>query len=374
MSSYYLSPLSGIKFNDTDFKAELVVKGLTRPTGMIFLDDNDMLIAEKQGAVQRINGNEILQYAVLDIRQIVNDTGERGLLSIAVSHPKDEGKDQKNKSPVIYVMFTNEQGKNSTNSSCLPQSCRNLENVFNSLYRYDFKDGVMVNPKLLANIPLYSNESIQHIGGAVMVGPDKKLYFTGGDGRGCEYFEDCAAKTSYFTGNNETKSNGGIFFLTDNPHVVSNGTLHEYYQYAYGVRNSFGLDFDPVTGNLWDTENGPAFVDEINLVEPGFNSGWPKYQGIWSVTNYSQLFNNPLRACLMDITLQRYLKIRLILMGWGITARQNLRGIKQLVLRLLNSLILTNMVAILITIFSSPRLRAVTYIISISIRIEINFY
>lgn len=293
MSSYYLSPLSGIKFNDTDFKAELVVKGLTRPTGMIFLDDNDMLIAEKQGAVQRINGNEILQYAVLDIRQIVNDTGERGLLSIAVSHPKDEGKDQKNKSPVIYVMFTNEQGKNSTNSSCLPQSCRNLENVFNSLYRYDFKDGVMVNPKLLANIPLYSNESIQHIGGAVMVGPDKKLYFTGGDGRGCEYFEDCAAKTSYFTGNNETKSNGGIFFLTDNPHVVSNGTLHEYYQYAYGVRNSFGLDFDPVTGNLWDTENGPAFVDEINLVEPGFNSGWPKYQGIWSVTNYSQLFNNP---------------------------------------------------------------------------------
>jgi aldose sugar dehydrogenase len=41
------------------------------------------------------------------------------------------------------------------------------------------------------------------------------------------------------------------------------------------------MDFDPLTGNLWDTENGPAFGDEINLVEPGFNSGWNKVQGIW---------------------------------------------------------------------------------------------
>ena len=51
--------------------------------------------------------------------------------------------------------------------------------------------------------------------------------------------------------------------------------------YAYGIRNSFGMDFDPVTGNLWDTENGPNYGDEINLVEPGFNSGWNKVQGIW---------------------------------------------------------------------------------------------
>jgi hypothetical protein len=53
--------------------------------------------------------------------------------------------------------------------------------------------------------------------------------------------------------------------------------------YAYGIRNSFGMDFDPVTGNLWDTENGPNFGDEINLIDPGFNSGWSKIQGIWSI-------------------------------------------------------------------------------------------
>lgn len=61
------------------------------------------------------------------------------------------------------------------------------------------------------------------------------------------------------------------------------GTLHPLnYYYAYGIRNSFGIDFDPVTGDLWDTENGPAYGDEINLVRQGFNSGYTPIQGIWS--------------------------------------------------------------------------------------------
>jgi glucose/arabinose dehydrogenase len=50
--------------------------------------------------------------------------------------------------------------------------------------------------------------------------------------------------------------------------------------YAYGIRNSFGMDFDPLTGNLWDTENGPGNSDEINLVLPGFNSGWQEAMGV----------------------------------------------------------------------------------------------
>ena len=51
--------------------------------------------------------------------------------------------------------------------------------------------------------------------------------------------------------------------------------------YSYRIWNSFGIDFDPVIGNLWDTENGLIFDDEINLVEPGFNSGYTKIDGIW---------------------------------------------------------------------------------------------
>jgi glucose/arabinose dehydrogenase len=50
--------------------------------------------------------------------------------------------------------------------------------------------------------------------------------------------------------------------------------------YAYGIRNSFGIAFDPIKKNLWDTENGENSGDEINIVKPGFNGGWKKVQGI----------------------------------------------------------------------------------------------
>ena len=61
-------------------------------------------------------------------------------------------------------------------------------------------------------------------------------------------------------------------FMND-PNIV----MHKYY--AYGIRNSFGITFDPVKGNLWQTENGPDVYDEINVVKPGFNSGWIKVMG-----------------------------------------------------------------------------------------------
>jgi aldose sugar dehydrogenase len=76
-----------------------------------------------------------------------------------------------------------------------------------------------------------------------------------------------------------------IRFLISLSSLSNEHPLDKYY--AYGIRNSFGIDFDPVTSKLWDTENGPAFGDEINLVEPGFNSGWRKVQGVWDVQKTS---------------------------------------------------------------------------------------
>ena len=59
--------------------------------------------------------------------------------------------------------------------------------------------------------------------------------------------------------------------------INDDGNLAKYF--AYGVRNSFGLAFDPLTLGLWDTENGPGSYDEVNLVQPGFNSGWERIMG-----------------------------------------------------------------------------------------------
>ena len=65
--------------------------------------------------------------------------------------------------------------------------------------------------------------------------------------------------------------------------------------YAYGIRNSFGIEFDPVNGRLWETENGPNVFDEINMVDPGFNSGWEKVMGpiALSSTTLADLVNFP---------------------------------------------------------------------------------
>ncbi len=49
--------------------------------------------------------------------------------------------------------------------------------------------------------------------------------------------------------------------------------------FSYGIRNSYGLTSDPITGTIWDTENGPDYFDEINIVYPGFNSGWRSIMG-----------------------------------------------------------------------------------------------
>ena len=119
------------------------------------------------------------------------------------------------------------------------------------------------------DVPLYNNESIQHIGGAVTVDPkDNKIFFTTGDGRGCEYDEDCNSKMASIRESVEPAGSGGIFLQKENRDELFYKGTNEYkfHQYASGIRNSFGPDFDPVNGNLWDTENGPAFGDEINLV------------------------------------------------------------------------------------------------------------
>ncbi len=66
--------------------------------------------------------------------------------------------------------------------------------------------------------------------------------------------------------------------------ILGNSTPLRLY-YAYGIRNSFGIGFDPVSGNLWESENGPEDGDEINLVEPGFNDGWQQVHGLAKSTN-----------------------------------------------------------------------------------------
>ena len=189
-----------------------------------------------------------------------------------------QNKDKLNATYVfLYYTEVSEEGKEKcpTKNSLLHYCKLEAQLLGNHLYRYELRNDKLVNPKLLLNLPATPN---RHNGGRVLVGPDNNIYLVIGD-------IGHTTQAQNFINSSEPDGTGGILRITQEGRKVGEGILGgkdpiiKYY--AYGIRNSFGLDFDPLTGNLWDTENGPGHADEINLVRPGFNSGWSKVQGVW---------------------------------------------------------------------------------------------
>ena len=305
IGDHYLSVNAEEFITNDDLKLELVAEGFKSPISMGFIGQNDLLVLEKEGKVQRVIDKKILPYPILDITSIINSAGERGLLGIAISEGNGSDNDNRyNKDLDIYLLYT-EKTTNSefVNNYCSPENCKSNDLVVNSLYKYKFKNDKLVNPELLLRTPVDRNSSLFHIGGVITVGPDKNVYVTAGDGNICVSPEDCEnllrdgalqSQTTNFENGIRPSGNGGILSVNVNGEISNYDNILGYdyplnLYYAYGIRNSFGIDFDPITGYLWDTENGPAFGDEINLVKPGFNSGWAKKQGVWSIVNPSQL-------------------------------------------------------------------------------------
>lgn len=262
--------------SDPNLKIETVATGFAFPTGIAFLGNNEILLLEKNtGKVFRIvNGN----VSNLVIRLNVSIEDERGLLGVAIS------RDDKSKhdNPFVFLYFT----------SCYPikSDSNNTQNCGNYIYRYelDTEKNILVDPKLILQLPFLPGPS--HNGGVIEIDDENNIFVTIGDLQPGAFNKN---KTGFDTMAqnilNGTAPDGraGIIRITQDGKPVDNGILGNDFPlniyYAYGIRNSFGIDIDHVSGNLWDTENGPRFGDEINLVEPGFNSGWEKVQGIWKL-------------------------------------------------------------------------------------------
>lgn len=263
---------------DSNLKIETIASGFKFPTSITFLGKNDILLLEKNtGNVYRIvNGN----VTNLKIHFDVLTEDERGLLGIAISR-NDKSKQQ---DPFVFIYYT----------SCSPVKADldNSEDCGNYVYRYkfDIDNGILVNPKLILKLPFLPGPS--HNGGVIVLGKDKNLYVTIGDLQTSRFNIN---KTGFDTKAQNIKNGtvpdgrAGILRITNEGKSIGNGILGDKFPlnlyYAYGIRNSFGLDIDPITGSLWDTENGPWFGDEINLVESGHNSGWEMVQGIWKLNH-----------------------------------------------------------------------------------------
>jgi aldose sugar dehydrogenase len=265
--------------SDPRLKIEVFATGLKKPTNIAFLDSGDVLVLEKQnGTVRKIVNGNLLPEPLLDVNVATFDT--RGMLGIAIAKNQTVGKEY------VFLYFTEAKDDNADGedkcysfSRCIPQYLPNG----NRLYRYELsQDGSkLVNQKLLFSWPPFIGAT--HNGGEITVGPDNNIYVIVGNGEQRNSLVMNSKKNLTIDGR------AGILALDhDGKPAFSKGILgkeeplNKYY--AYGIRNGFGLDFDPVTGKLWDTENGPGFGDEINVVEPGFNSGSMVVQGMWTYT------------------------------------------------------------------------------------------
>jgi glucose/arabinose dehydrogenase len=251
---------SEVRINDPDLKLELVFRGLEFPSNMAFLGQNDILVLENEkGTLRRIINGTLLHEPLLAIN--LTQPVERCICGIAIT---------KNNNPTyIFLYFT---------------EWKIGEEPGDRLYRYEWVNNTLANPKLLLDIPATPKHAERHAGGGIVIGPDDDIYLATGDDNGLHHTLAQNEKGYSYTSVDGTS---GVIRMTKDGHPIGlNDVLGDTYPlnlyYAYGIRNSFGLDFDPVTGNLWDTENGPEYGDEINIVEPGFNSGWNKIQGFLS--------------------------------------------------------------------------------------------
>jgi aldose sugar dehydrogenase len=270
----WFDSISLIKFKrflaDPNLMTQIVYQGLEKPVSMAFLGPNDILVTENGGNVLRIVNGVKLAKPVLHL-DVVGD----GLLGIAVNKNGDMNQTEKEDDRAYIFLYF---GINKKDTGELTE---NAKDMANRLYRYELVNNTLVNPKLLLDLPAGFN----HNGGPILVAPDKRsVYLSVGDVEN-QTFQVLANKALNNKTGTEPDGTGGILHVTLDgksvQHSVLGGTYPRNLYYAYGIRQIFGIDFDPVTGKLWDTENGANWGDEINLVESGFNSGWNKVQGIW---------------------------------------------------------------------------------------------
>lgn len=303
---------------DANLNIQVVASGLSEPTGIAFVNNSTILILEKGGQVRMILNGQLIEEPILTLP--VDSINERGLLGIAVmqsiindqnnltnvtnpaierssipSRNNFEDRDRKNKIEV-FLFFT-ERLPAATDS--LSSTYSTGEELRNRVYKYEWKNQNLTNPELILDLPALPGPN--HNGGKIAIGPDNYLYAIIGDlnhkgklqnVRNGPEPDDTGVILRINLSQSERQFNidyNNSFFSSfrDNNNTSTTTTtdiddskynITQRY-YAYGIRNSFGIAFDPVTGNLWETENGFNEYDEINVITPGFNSGWQVVMG-----------------------------------------------------------------------------------------------
>ncbi len=222
----------------TTITAKKVIDGLDTAVAFSFGPGNQVWYVEKTTGEIRIHDLDTDSDRRFYVVSGVDGQGERGMLGIAL-HPRFP------EEPFVFVYA----------SRTVRQHLRN------QILRITDDGGSGRNPKTILSTP--ASSSPYHNGGRILFGPDGMLYAIVGDGHDASNAQDT-------TGNDQ----GKILRMTPAGAVPDTNPIHGSRIWAYGIRNSFGFAFDPETGNLWESENGPECNDELNRIRRGRNYGW----------------------------------------------------------------------------------------------------
>lgn len=241
-----LQPVS--KISSQNYKVETVVEGLQNPWALQFLPDGRIIVTEKNGAIRFVE-NGVLSAPVAGVPKI-HAQQEGGLMDIEL-HPDFANNGW------IYLAYAISDGKN------------NMTRIARyTLTPNGLTDELIIMPGAPAN------DNGRHFGSRLRFGPDGKLYVTlgeKGDTERAQDMQDLLGKTLRYNDDGSIPS--------DNPYIGKDLIRPEIF--SYGHRNAQGMDFQPGTGLMFQTEHGPSGNDgprggdEVNIVEKGKNYGWP---------------------------------------------------------------------------------------------------
>jgi len=298
-----------------------VVAGLDQPIAIAFIGQNDLLVLEKDtGRVKRVVDG-VVTGTVLDLG--VNRNSERGLLGIAVhpDFPRNRGVylywTCRSSGPPSDPFFPDERRCLDTNMLAADSGAvLEVPLLGNRVDRFVWDGSALAYERNLIMLRAFQNDGAptptgqgdeaqpargNHNGGVLRFGPDRKLYIYIGDNGRRGWLQNLKdgpggsnADDDQFGGPepDDAHLTGVILRLnddgsipTDNPLYTAGATIggevgsNIQKIYAYGLRNGFGMAFDPESGSLWEQENGDDAFSELNLVAPGFNSGWIQIMG-----------------------------------------------------------------------------------------------
>lgn len=323
---------------DPNLLVRTIVAGLSQPTSMAFTGSGEFLVLEKATGMVKHVINGAVVGTVLDLP--VNSASERGLLGIAL-HPNFA------ENRWVYLFWTCSALVSTDSLVPSANGCRDLNDggadatdatdllavplLGNRIDRFVWDGAALRFDRRIIELRSFQNDPSNgaargnHNGGVIRFGGDQKLYVMFGDNgrRGQTQnlmsgpFEEDGDDQFGGPGPDNAHLTGVILRLNDDGSAPSDNPFFEAGSlldsergnnvqriFAYGVRNSFGMAFDPQSGELWDQQNGDDSFDEINRVEPGANLGWSQVMG--PITRVAEFKRIELSLAPFDLQQQRW--------------------------------------------------------------------